>query len=159
MYNIRNEPALQILREYVTKDNVFMAVKYALAAILFLQVVAPEFLSPFMEVFPTPWVHKWKEATGSARLFVAEVGAGWEPFVMHCLMHVLSSWDAQKYHGKGHPGTVSYVMEMGNVYEDIGKLDQAMDAFLTAAEISEVKQNTAGDDVFPAGTLLPVALI
>lgn len=84
---IRSPPIVQIIREYVTADNVRRVVLYVLAAILFLQMVAPKFLDPVVEALPSAWRYQWKFQVSRTRLIIWEVSDS----VSICIVHLLGS--------------------------------------------------------------------
>mmetsp|Transcript_29904 Transcript_29904/g.84313 ORF Transcript_29904/g.84313 Transcript_29904/m.84313 type:complete len:760 (+) Transcript_29904:280-2559(+) len=116
--SIRAQPAVALLRQYATVDNIRMVVLYSLTAVLFLQIVAPEFLEPMVELLPGPWVAKWQYHTGVSRLYM------WE-----------------NYHGKGHPSTTPYLMSMASAYEHMGQLEEAA---LTYERVEEICRDNMG---------------
>jgi hypothetical protein len=66
--NMRTVSTLDSMRKHVTGDNVRRVGLYLLAAVLFLQLVAPEVLEPFTHALPTSWRFQWQYRTSQTRL-------------------------------------------------------------------------------------------
>eukprot|EP00873_Tetraselmis_striata_P010971 jgi/Tetstr1/431235/TSEL_002054.t1 len=118
--NARTVSALEGATRYLTADNMRRAVVYTLAALLLLQLVAPEVVEPMAAALPGSWRFQWQFQTSRARLKL------WETV-----------------HGAGQPGTLPHVQGLAMLLERHAQWGAAAEQWSAVLDIAKAHMDPA----------------